>query len=688
MDLTKAKSILGIDGGFSLDDLKEKFRGLAKVFHPDLGGDSSKMSELLDAYRTLKNNITTAIIPFNGGKDNLPSVISGGINLPSVSEVGGAIKEVLGGAIIKTGTAAKEIIEIVREKVEEYQEYKEEQEAYKFDKNDMYEILNTLEETDDFRILKDINKKFLDDPYFMLMAIDIVPESIYYATKRLKSDPDFMIDVYDNNPELLYFADGSLKSNREFVIRALEIYTCSTLEFCDKSFRNDFTIMKRAVQIDGLAYKYASFELKSNIEIIKTALSQNSSVINMINPSIISSNKLYSEPEFILAAIKENNEAIVNKADDELWSNKDFVIKALKIRKDLVNKVDKKLFNDIDFVKEAMEIDTSLLAYMGSELKNNKEFAIYCVEKDGNSLKYFSGDIKANKNIVEKALDNNVDSFVYAAPGLALDEGYLSKIAKKYGMGANRPLYEEKKYMEMVIKANGIYAWEKAQSINPYAFDIDVLISLLRSSSTTEVELIYNSVKHQDQMKDTACGKVLDGDRITLNGEKKLQYKECKYCGARYWGNNDELSNLFDLEYHLAIRNYVDFDEKLVPYIIKRAREMQSIDFNILKYFPSTKTEDANYMLELASEFGIKAINYYTGEDRNTLARTCVTQYGIDSLKELNSSYLEDEGFIALMIRDYGEAVLDYINPNKIDIDKVKENINKLDELRSLAGKR
>ena len=189
-------------------------------------------------------------------------------------------------------------------------------------------------------------------------------------------------------------------------------------------------------------------------------------------------------------------------------------------------------------------------------------------------------------------------------------------------------------------------------------------------------------------MKEPVCGNVVDGDRITLNGEQKLQYKECSFCMTKYWGNNDELSNLFDLEYNLAIRNYVDFSEQLVPYLIKRAREMGTLDFNILKHFSDTRTQDADFMLELASEFGIKVINYYTGEDKNTVARTCVTKYGIESLAQLSPSYLEDEGFIALMIRDYGENVLDYVNPNKIDVSKVKENVTKLDELKSLAGKR
>jgi len=37
----------------SLDAIKSKFRKLAKICHPDLGGDHDKMIELLGTYRQL-----------------------------------------------------------------------------------------------------------------------------------------------------------------------------------------------------------------------------------------------------------------------------------------------------------------------------------------------------------------------------------------------------------------------------------------------------------------------------------------------------------------------------------------------------------------------------------------------------------------------------------------------------------
>lgn len=45
----------GLTPGASVDDIKKKFRELAKKYHPDCGGNSDKMIELLDAYHKLMN---------------------------------------------------------------------------------------------------------------------------------------------------------------------------------------------------------------------------------------------------------------------------------------------------------------------------------------------------------------------------------------------------------------------------------------------------------------------------------------------------------------------------------------------------------------------------------------------------------------------------------------------------------
>lgn len=46
-------SSLGLPADSSIETIKSKFRELAKKYHPDLGGDSSKFRELVNTYKKL-----------------------------------------------------------------------------------------------------------------------------------------------------------------------------------------------------------------------------------------------------------------------------------------------------------------------------------------------------------------------------------------------------------------------------------------------------------------------------------------------------------------------------------------------------------------------------------------------------------------------------------------------------------
>jgi DnaJ-domain-containing protein 1 len=49
-------SVFGLSPSASPEDIKRRFRELAKKYHPDLGGSSEKMIELLEAYHKLQDS--------------------------------------------------------------------------------------------------------------------------------------------------------------------------------------------------------------------------------------------------------------------------------------------------------------------------------------------------------------------------------------------------------------------------------------------------------------------------------------------------------------------------------------------------------------------------------------------------------------------------------------------------------
>ena len=46
-------SMLGLSAGSSMEDIKKRFRELAKKYHPDCGGDSERFIELIEVYEKL-----------------------------------------------------------------------------------------------------------------------------------------------------------------------------------------------------------------------------------------------------------------------------------------------------------------------------------------------------------------------------------------------------------------------------------------------------------------------------------------------------------------------------------------------------------------------------------------------------------------------------------------------------------
>jgi DnaJ-class molecular chaperone len=72
--------ILGVERGASLDDIKKKYKLLAKQHHPDKGGDADEFKRIASAYETLADedkrrnhdDVLDGRVPFNGGGGGSP----------------------------------------------------------------------------------------------------------------------------------------------------------------------------------------------------------------------------------------------------------------------------------------------------------------------------------------------------------------------------------------------------------------------------------------------------------------------------------------------------------------------------------------------------------------------------------------------------------------------------------------
>ena len=56
-----ALTLMGFSDMPTMDDLKKKYRELARTYHPDAGGDEAKFKELTESYALLTHKISNTV---------------------------------------------------------------------------------------------------------------------------------------------------------------------------------------------------------------------------------------------------------------------------------------------------------------------------------------------------------------------------------------------------------------------------------------------------------------------------------------------------------------------------------------------------------------------------------------------------------------------------------------------------
>lgn len=216
---------------------------------------------------------------------------------------------------------------------------------------------------------------------------------------------------------------------------------------------------------------------------------------------------LRADQDIVLFAV-EHNHADLQFAADEVKSNRNTMIEAMKITTATMYYAAPALWEDHEFVKGIVQIDGLMLGnklvtqkwrsdpdivihacenhgyalqYASEELKNNRPVVIAAVNQRGVALAYASEEMKNDYYIVLDAVRNNRMAIVHAKGGLREDDD----IRKAAGHGPSKNKAEQEridrlmnKFHELDVDHDGYLSYEELESLlkkgNPNMSDDEI----------------------------------------------------------------------------------------------------------------------------------------------------------------------------------------------------------------------
>ena len=152
----------------------------------------------------------------------------------------------------------------------------------------------------------------------------------------------------------------------------------------------------------------------------------------------------------LTTAITHSN---IDDIPKERWSEKDFVLKAVKQDGFYLKYASPELKADKDVVLEAVKKYGDTLEYASPELKADKDFVLVAIRQSGFTLQYASPELKADKDVVLEAIKETGYAFQYASPELQADKGVVLEAVKETGLALEYASPKFKADKDVVMEA-------------------------------------------------------------------------------------------------------------------------------------------------------------------------------------------------------------------------------------------
>ena len=126
--------------------------------------------------------------------------------------------------------------------------------------------------------------------------------------------------------------------------------------------------------------------------------------------------EFWTDREFVLAAVKKWWSAICYTSND-LRNDKEVVLAAVQRSTNAFLYASPELKADKEFVHAIVQVSGSAMEYVSDKLKADREIVLTAVQQDGMALQYSSKEFKADKEIVLAAVKENSPALQYASRG-------------------------------------------------------------------------------------------------------------------------------------------------------------------------------------------------------------------------------------------------------------------------------
>jgi hypothetical protein len=219
-----------------------------------------------------------------------------------------------------------------------------------------------------------IKEELKNDKEVVLAAIQDNGLAIKYASKELQNNKEVVLEAVKQNNWALEYASKELRSDKEFILKILlESKNGILLNDIDKKFLEDREIVKEAIKLIPLNYKYISKELRSDKEIFLEVINKNKELLEYASEELKDwykkeEMKLKEEQKLLKNWISNNKEMIMKKykesmSEEEFEKEKNMLFLESEYNEEIIkikNKVKEfgeKLYHEIKTIPELIYIE-------------------------------------------------------------------------------------------------------------------------------------------------------------------------------------------------------------------------------------------------------------------------------------------------------------------------------------------